>query len=77
VCAAYRHWFEHGVANGGEENLRASLAECGQGQHVDRILGEADGADVSRELNAATEEAWQLGVFGLPTFAVGPSCLGR
>jgi 2-hydroxychromene-2-carboxylate isomerase len=71
VRAAYRHWFEHGVANGGEENLRASLAECGQAQHVDRILEAADSADVTRELDAATEEARQQGVFGSPTFAVG------
>lgn len=72
VRAAYRLWFEHGIGTGGEENLRASLAECvGQGRDVDRILGAADGADVGRELDAATDEARRLGVFGSPTFAVG------
>jgi 2-hydroxychromene-2-carboxylate isomerase len=59
------------VAVVGEENLRASLAECGQAQHVDRILEAADSADVTRELDAATEEARQQGVFGSPAFAVG------
>jgi 2-hydroxychromene-2-carboxylate isomerase len=69
--AAYRLWFGQGIGNGGEENLRASLAECGQGQDIDRILSLADGEEVGRELDAATEEARALGVFGSPTFAVG------
>ena len=75
VRAAYRQWFEHGIGNGSEENLRASLAECGQGTHIDRILGMADGAELGRELgrelDLATDEARRLGVFGSPTFAVG------
>ena len=69
--AAYRLWFEHGVGNGGEENLRASLAECGRGQDVERILSTADGEDVGRALDLETDEARALGVFGAPTFAVG------
>jgi 2-hydroxychromene-2-carboxylate isomerase len=69
--AAYRLWFGHGLGNGGEENLRAALAACGQGEHVDRILAEAEGEEVVRALDAATEEARALGVFGAPTFAVG------
>jgi 2-hydroxychromene-2-carboxylate isomerase len=71
VRAAYRQWFEHGIGNGSEENLRASLAECGQGTQIDRILGEADGPELDRELDVATDEARRLGVFGSPTFAVG------
>ncbi len=71
VRAAYRLWFEHGLGNGGDENLRASLAECGQGEHIDRILNLADGEDVGRALDRATDEARALGVFGSPTFAVG------
>jgi 2-hydroxychromene-2-carboxylate isomerase len=62
VRAAYRHWFERGFGNGSAENLRASLAECGQGQHIDRILSMADSADVGREIESATDEARQLGV---------------
>ena len=69
--AAYRLWFEHGVGNGGEENLRASLAECGRGQDVERILGTADSEDVGRALDLETDEARALGVFSSPTFAVG------
>jgi 2-hydroxychromene-2-carboxylate isomerase len=69
--AAYRLWFEDGLGNGGEENLRAALAACGQGEHVERILAEAEGEEVVRALEAATEEARALGVFGSPTFAVG------
>ena len=53
--AAYRLWFGHGLGNGGEENLRAALAACGQGEHVDRILAEAEGEEVGRALDAATE----------------------
>ena len=71
VRAAYRQWFEHGIGNGGEENLRASLAQCGQGSHVQRILNTADSEGVSRALDLETDEARALGVFGSTTFAVG------
>jgi 2-hydroxychromene-2-carboxylate isomerase len=71
VRAAYRNWFEHGLGTGGEENLRASLAECGQGQDIGRILSVADSEDVGDELELATDEARKLGVFGSPTFVVG------
>lgn len=71
VRAAYRHWFGRGIGNGNEENLRASLAECGRGQDIDRILSMASSENVSRELELATEEARQVGVFGSPTFLVG------
>ena len=69
--AAYRLWFERGVGNGGDENLRASLTECGQGQHIDRVLSLADDEDVGRALDLETDEARALGVFGSPTFVVG------
>jgi 2-hydroxychromene-2-carboxylate isomerase len=71
VRAAYRHWFGRGIGNGTEENLHASLTECGQGKDIDRILNLAGSDMVGRELDLATEEARQLGVFGAPTFAVG------
>jgi 2-hydroxychromene-2-carboxylate isomerase len=71
VRAAYRRWFEHGVGNGSDENLRASLTEAGQGRHIERILSMADGADAIRDLDAATDEARQRGVFGSPSFVVG------
>lgn len=66
--AAYRHWFELGLGNGGEENVRASLAECGQGRDVDRILALADTEATHRDLDAATDDARQRGIFGSPTF---------
>ena len=69
--AAYRLWFEHGLGNGGDENLRASLAECGRGQDAERILSTADSEEVGRALDLETDEARALGVFGSPTFAVG------
>ncbi len=69
--AAYRLWFERGLGNGGEENLRASLAECGRGQDAERILSTADSEDVGHALDLETGEARALGVFGSPTFAVG------
>jgi len=34
-------------------------------------LSTAGGVDVGRELDSATDEARELGVFGSPTFAVG------
>ena len=71
VREAYRQWFEHGVPNGGDENLRASLAASGQSQDVDRILTLADSKAVDRDLQAVTDEARQLGIFGAPTFAIG------
>ncbi|HYI83345.1 MAG TPA: DsbA family protein [Acetobacteraceae bacterium] len=69
--AAYRHWFERGIGNGGEENLRLALADCGQGDAIDRILALADGDEVAQELDCATEEARGLGLFGSPSFVVG------
>jgi 2-hydroxychromene-2-carboxylate isomerase len=71
VRAAYRHWFERGIGNGGEENLRLALADCGQGDAIDRILALADSDEVARELDRATEEARGLGLFGSPSFVVG------
>ena len=70
VRAAYRNWFEQGLGNGGEDNLRASLTEVGQSQDIDRILSMAHSAPLDRALDLATDEARNLGVFGSPTFAV-------
>jgi 2-hydroxychromene-2-carboxylate isomerase len=71
VREAYRQWFEYGVPNGGDDNLRASLAACGQSQDVNRILALAVSEAVDRDLEAATDDARQLGIFGSPTFAIG------
>jgi 2-hydroxychromene-2-carboxylate isomerase len=69
--AAYPLWFGQGIANGGEENLRAALAACGQGAEADRIIALADSPETLAALEAETDEARSLGVFGAPTFAVG------
>jgi 2-hydroxychromene-2-carboxylate isomerase len=66
--AAYRLWFAQGLGNGDEENLRASLTECGQGQEIDRILALADSEEIVGALEQQTDEARHLGVFGAPTF---------
>jgi 2-hydroxychromene-2-carboxylate isomerase len=71
VREAYRLWFEEGIGNGGAENLRAALTTCGQAGQIDRILAEAESEAVAVALDAATEEARALGVFGSPTFVVG------
>jgi 2-hydroxychromene-2-carboxylate isomerase len=70
VRAAYHLWFAEGLGNGGEENLRRSLAEAGQADGVDRILALADSPDVISELDAETEEARRIGIFGAPSFVV-------
>lgn len=71
VRAAYRHWFERGIGNGGEENLRLALADCGQEAGSDRILAVADSEETAQELDRETEEARRLGLFGSPSFVVG------
>jgi 2-hydroxychromene-2-carboxylate isomerase len=66
--AAYRLWFAEGIGNGGEENLRAALAEAGQAAEIDRILAQADGDANTAALDAETDIARALGVFGSPSF---------
>ncbi|MFC7739476.1 2-hydroxychromene-2-carboxylate isomerase [Roseomonas sp. GCM10028921] len=68
--AAYRLWFTEGIGNGGEENLRRSLTDAGQAGEIDRILKLADSSVVVSELDAATEEARDIGIFGAPSFVV-------
>lgn len=76
VRAAYRQWFEYGLSNGDEDNLRASLAECGQGQNIDRILSIADDVALDQALDLATDEARQLGVLARRRLWSGLSCFG-
>lgn len=72
VREAYRLWFEEGMGTGGAENLHAALTACGLEAQVDRILDTAESEEVASALDAATEEARQFGVFGSPSFVVGP-----
>ena len=66
--AAYRQWFQFGLENGGEENLRASLGEIGQDSA--RVTQAAAEKRTTESLAAETERAKALGIFGSPTFVV-------
>jgi len=68
--AAYPLWFAEGKPNGTEGNLRAALIMCGH--DFDRVLALANAPETQASLDAATDAARALGVFGSPTFAIGP-----
>ncbi|EDM72542.1 2-hydroxychromene-2-carboxylate isomerase family protein [Roseobacter sp. AzwK-3b] len=67
VKASYRVWFEDGLPVGGIENLAASLGSLGL--NIDAMLSAAEAADT--DLQAYTEHAKALRIFGAPTFVVG------
>ena len=69
VRATYRRWFQDGQEPGSEPNLSASLREAGQ--DATRVLALAGAEAAGRALDAATDAARALGIFGVPTFAVG------
>jgi 2-hydroxychromene-2-carboxylate isomerase len=69
VRASYCRWFQHGEENGGEPNLRAALAECSQ--DFDRVMALLQDESIHRDLDAETEEARRIGLFGSPSFVVG------
>ena len=67
--ATYQRWFESGEAAGEEPNLSASLSEIGcDPNEVQRM---AQSKRIADALEASTDEAMKLGVFGSPTFVVG------
>ena len=70
VRASYRLWFQDGLEAGSEPNLSESLREIGQDPA--RVLKLADSEVTARALDAATDAARALGIFGVPSFAVGP-----
>lgn len=67
--ATYRRWFEEGLPAGEEPNLSESIAETGLDPA--RVIEEAQGEAAGAVLEAVTEEAMALGVFGSPSFVVG------
>lgn len=67
--ATYQRWFESGEPAGEEPNLSASLAAIGLDPRD--VLAEAEGQRCVDALEAATDDAVILGVFGSPTFVVG------
>jgi 2-hydroxychromene-2-carboxylate isomerase len=66
---AFRHAFQQGVDLGVPERVLEVAAEAGLDP---RVLEAATGdPDVKLALRAATDAAHALGVFGVPTIAVG------
>jgi 2-hydroxychromene-2-carboxylate isomerase len=68
VRASYRRWFQHSEENGSETNLRGALSECGQ--DFERVVTLSRGDTAQNDLDAETEEARRIGLFGAPSFVV-------
>jgi 2-hydroxychromene-2-carboxylate isomerase len=66
VRATYRLWFVDGKEPGAEPNLSESLRQIGQ--DPDRVIAVAKDDLVGRALEANTDEAKELDIFGAPTF---------
>ena len=69
VRAAYRRWFQLGQETGSEPNVSESLRDIGQDPKA--VLALANAAEAKAALQAETDIAKALGIFGSPTFAVG------
>ncbi len=69
VRGSYRRWFQQGQANGSEPNLSESLREAGQDPAA--IIARARSPATEQRLQAETEIAQGLGLFGSPIFVVG------
>jgi 2-hydroxychromene-2-carboxylate isomerase len=69
VREAYRLWFEEGLPAGEEPNLSRALSVAGQDHGP--ALARAAAPEVAQTLDATTQEAMALGVFGAPSFVVG------
>jgi 2-hydroxychromene-2-carboxylate isomerase len=66
VRAAYRRWFLDHEEAGSEPNVSESLKEIGQSPA--RVLPLAQSDEIAVAYDAATAEARNLGIFGVPTF---------
>lgn len=69
VQRVYHHWFAAGIVAGSPENLERSLADIGQDPA--RVLREAASPRAAARLAAATDQARERGLFGVPSFLVG------
>ncbi len=67
--AAYLRWFTRHDEPGSADADTASLREIGQDPQ--RVLARAESDEVKQRYEAATGAARALGIFGVPTFAVG------
>jgi len=68
VQSLYRVWFEDGIEAGSESALTEALHRCQQDPRL--ILARARSPDTVEALEAETENATNLGVFGAPSFVV-------
>ena len=66
---SYAEWFDRGHPVGEEPNISNSLRPLGQDPGV--ITEQAMSDEVHAALDAETETASSLGIFGSPTFVVG------
>ncbi|APG84997.1 2-hydroxychromene-2-carboxylate isomerase protein [Sinorhizobium americanum CCGM7] len=66
AVATYRRWFVDREPAGSEPNLSASIEEAGQDPA--RVMEQASTRAIAEALNAATEEAKEIGIFGTPSF---------
>ena len=69
IRAAYRLWFTEGLEPGQEPALGQALRAVGQDPA--RVLTEARSTAAAARLEAETDRAMALGVFGAPSFVVG------
>ena len=69
VKATYDAWFLENKAPGDEAHARSVLTQLGK--EADAVLQRADSQAVRAALDAETDEARRLGIFGSPTFACG------
>jgi 2-hydroxychromene-2-carboxylate isomerase len=69
VATAYWRWFLAHEDASGQINIARSLATVGQ--DAESVMALADSEATRRALDAQTQAAKSLGIFGSPTFAVG------
>jgi 2-hydroxychromene-2-carboxylate isomerase len=69
IQAAYRRWFQLSQETGSDPNLTESLREVGQ--DPPRVLERAQSDETAQILEAETNQARELGIFGGPNFVVG------
>ena len=67
--ASYRDWFLEGRPAGEVQNVSAILAQLGK--DPDATIARANSDEIRARLDAETEVARKLGIFGSPTFAFG------
>lgn len=69
TVATYRRWFQLGQEPGTDPNLPDTLRELGQDPQ--RVVAAAGTDRIDKALQAATDRARSLGIFGSPSFVVG------